>query len=169
VRNKIRPCWNTIGGGRDQNMIITLIVEMNRDGTPVKAELMDTGRYTNDPNFRAAADAVHRAIMNPRCQPWPLSPEKYNSWRRFVFNFDPRAKGQNAESGSGCRTSPARAPHPERQQRPGRGSGRHRGPRGAGLGVRPPRIFQTHLRSKSLMVAAGRFNSSAATLRSFVV
>jgi len=44
VRNKIRPCWNTIGG----------------------------------------------AIMNPRCQPWPLSPEKYNSWRRFTFNFDPR-------------------------------------------------------------------------------
>ena len=90
VRNKIRPCWNTIGGGRDQNMIVTLVVEMNRDGTPVKAELKDTGRYNSDPNYRAAADAAHRAIMNPRCQPWPLSPEKYNSWRRFAFNFDPR-------------------------------------------------------------------------------
>jgi len=91
VRNKIRPCWNTIGGGRDQNIIITLIVQMNSDGTPVKVELKDAGRYNNDPNFRAAADAAHRAIMNPRCQPWPLSPEKYNSWRRFTFNFDPRA------------------------------------------------------------------------------
>jgi len=90
VRNKIRPCWNTIGGGRDQNMIITLVVQMNQDGTPVKAELKDTGRYNNDPNFRAAADAAHRAIMNPRCQPWPLSPEKYNSWRNITFNFDPR-------------------------------------------------------------------------------
>jgi hypothetical protein len=90
VRNKIRPCWNTIGGGRDQNMIITLIVQMNQDGTPVKAELKDTGRYNNDPNYRAAADAAHRAIMNPRCQPWPLSPEKYNSWRNITFNFDPR-------------------------------------------------------------------------------
>ena len=38
----------------------------------------------------AAADAAHRAIMNPRCQPWPLSPEKYNSWRNITFNFDPR-------------------------------------------------------------------------------
>jgi hypothetical protein len=28
--------------------------------------------------------------MNPRCQPWPLSPEKYNSWRNITFNFDPR-------------------------------------------------------------------------------
>jgi hypothetical protein len=90
VRSKIRPCWNTIGGGRDQNMIITLLVQMNQDGTPVKAELKDTGRYNNDPNFRAAADAAHRAIMNPRCQPWPLSPEKYNSWRNITFNFDPR-------------------------------------------------------------------------------
>ena len=26
----------------------------------------------------------------PRCQPWPLSPEKFNSWRTITFNFDPR-------------------------------------------------------------------------------
>ena len=90
VRSKIRPCWNTIGGGRDQNLIITLLVTMNQDGTPVKAELKDTGRYNNDPTYRAAADAAHRAIMNPRCQPWPLSPEKYNSWHTITFNFDPR-------------------------------------------------------------------------------
>ncbi len=90
VRSKIRPCWNSPGGGRDQNLVITLIVQMNQDGTPVKSELKDTGRYNNDPVYRAAADAAHRAIMNPRCQPWPLSPEKYNSWRTITFNFDPR-------------------------------------------------------------------------------
>ncbi|WP_421997835.1 hypothetical protein [Reyranella sp.] len=90
VRNKIRPCWNTIGGSRDQGMIITLIVQMNQDGTPVRADLKDIGRYNRDAAFRAAADAAHRAIMNPRCQPWPLSPEKYNSWRTITFNFDPR-------------------------------------------------------------------------------
>jgi hypothetical protein len=90
VRSKIRPCWNTIGGSRDQDMIVTLVVQMNQDGTPVKAEVRDTGRYNNDAAFRAAADAAHRAIMNPRCQPWPLSPEKYNSWRTITFNFDPR-------------------------------------------------------------------------------
>lgn len=90
VRQKIRPCWNTQGGARDQAMIITLTVEMNQNGTPVKAELRDTGRYNSDPVFRAAADAAHRAIMNPRCQPWPLSPEKFTSWRTITFNFDPR-------------------------------------------------------------------------------
>ncbi|MBM3647395.1 MAG: cell envelope integrity protein TolA [Alphaproteobacteria bacterium] len=90
VRSKIRPCWNTVGGARDQNLVVTLVVQMNQDGTPVKAELKDTGRYNNDPVYRAAADAAYRAIMNPRCQPWPLSPEKYNSWRNITFNFDPR-------------------------------------------------------------------------------
>jgi len=90
VRNKIRPCWNSLGASKDQNLIVTLVVQMNQDGTPVKAELRDTGRYNSDPVYRAAADAAHRAIMNPRCQPWPLSPEKYSSWRYITFNFDPR-------------------------------------------------------------------------------
>ena len=91
VRQKIRPCWNFIAGGKDQDsMIVTLVVQMNQDGTPVGAEISDSGRYNRDQTFRAAADAAYRAIMNPRCHPWPLSPEKYNSWRTITFNFDPR-------------------------------------------------------------------------------
>jgi hypothetical protein len=29
-------------------------------------------------------------VMNPRCQPWPLPAEKYDSWRTLTFNFDSR-------------------------------------------------------------------------------
>lgn len=91
VRQKIRPCWNFPHGIKDQHaLIVTLIVQMNQNGTPVKVELKDTGRYNNDPAFRAAADSAQRAIMNPRCQPWPLAAEKYNNWRTITFNFDPR-------------------------------------------------------------------------------
>ena len=57
---------------------------------PTKVDLKDTGRYHNDPTFRAAADSAMRAVSNPRCQPWPLSPDKYNAWRTITFNFDPR-------------------------------------------------------------------------------
>jgi hypothetical protein len=89
VRQKIRPCWNVLGGAKEAP-IVTLVVQMNQDGTPVKAEFKDTGRYNNDPTYRASADAAHRAIMNPRCHPWPLSPEKFNNWRIITFNFDPR-------------------------------------------------------------------------------
>ncbi|HYC65712.1 MAG TPA: hypothetical protein VEC14_13345 [Reyranellaceae bacterium] len=90
VRSKIRPCWNTVGGAKEAP-IITFIVEMRQDGTPVKAEVRDTGRYNNDPVYRSAADAAWRALMNPRCQPWPLPAEKYaRGWRTITFNFDPR-------------------------------------------------------------------------------
>ncbi len=91
VRSKIRPCWNFPAGVKDQaGLVVTLLVQMNQDGTPVKADLKEPGRYNNDPTYRAAADAAHRAIMNPRCQPWPLSAEKFNNWRTITFNFDPR-------------------------------------------------------------------------------
>jgi hypothetical protein len=88
VRTKILPCWNTIGTKPPGRVAIR--VEVAPDRTPMKAEIVDKARYDRDPDFRAAADAAHRAIMNPRCQPWPLSPEKYNSWRIITFNFDPR-------------------------------------------------------------------------------
>ncbi|HEY6979771.1 hypothetical protein [Reyranella sp.] len=89
VRNKIRPCWNSFGGSKEAP-IVTLLVQMNQDGTPTNAEVKETGRYNSDPVYRAAADAAWRAVMNPRCQPWPLSPEKYNAWRTITFHFDPR-------------------------------------------------------------------------------
>jgi hypothetical protein len=89
VRSKIRPCWNPTPGARDQP-IVTLTVQMNQDGTPVKADIQDTGRYSRDPVFRSAADAAYRAVMNPRCQPWPLPTDRFNGWHTITFNFDPR-------------------------------------------------------------------------------
>jgi hypothetical protein len=79
------PGWRQ-GSGR----IVTLIVEMNQDGTPAKAEMKEIGRYNNDPTYRAAADAAHRAIMNPRCHPWRFNSQTYSAWKTFTFNFDPR-------------------------------------------------------------------------------
>lgn len=89
VRQKIQPCWNPPAGNQN-TPIVTLIVQMNQNGTPVKADFKDTERYNNEPYYRAAADAAHRAIMNPRCQPFPLSSENYSNWRTITFNFDAR-------------------------------------------------------------------------------
>ncbi len=91
VRQKIRPCWNFIAGAKaDVDLVVTLVVQMNQDGTPVSADFKDTGRYYSDPVYRAAADAARRAVLNPRCQPWPLPADKYSGWRTITFNFDPR-------------------------------------------------------------------------------
>jgi hypothetical protein len=88
VRQKIRPCWNTFGGAKDAP-VVSLVVQMDQGGTPTDVQFRDPGRL-GDPVYRAAADSARRAVMNPRCQPWPLSPEKYSSWRTITFNFDPR-------------------------------------------------------------------------------
>ena len=90
VRSKIRPCWFTQKVPREQDLVVAFVVQMNRDGTPVHAEIENVSRYNSDPAFRIAADAAHRAIMNPRCQPWPLSPATYGSWETIVLTFDPR-------------------------------------------------------------------------------
>ena len=90
VQDKIRKCWGTVGASKEAP-IVSFVVQMRQDGTPTIAEIKDTGRYNNDPAFRAVADAAWRAIMNPRCHPWPLPAEKYASgWRYINFNFDPR-------------------------------------------------------------------------------
>ena len=67
VRNKIRPCWNSLGGLKDQGLIVTLVVQMNQDGTPVKAELKDPGRYNSDPDLsrrrRRGAPRHHESAL----------------------------------------------------------------------------------------------------------
>lgn len=90
VIQKIRGCYNTRGGAKE-TPIVTFVVQMNQNGTPREAEIKDRGRYNNDPIYRAAADDAWRAIMNPKCHPWPLPAEKYAAgWRYVTLNFDPR-------------------------------------------------------------------------------
>jgi hypothetical protein len=89
VRQKIRPCWGTQSGAKSEP-IVTLVVQMNPDRTVAKVEVQDKIRYSKDPTFRAAADAAYRAVTNSRCQPWPLSPDSYNSWRTLTLSFDSR-------------------------------------------------------------------------------
>jgi len=87
VIDKVRGCWNSVVGAKEAP-VVSLVVEMNQNGTPIDAQFRDPGRM-GDPIYRAVAESARRAILNPRCQPWPLSPDKYNSWRTITFNFDP--------------------------------------------------------------------------------
>lgn len=88
VRGTIRPCWNTTG--LKTQAVVPIVVQMGRDARPLRAEPRDKVAYGKDSDYRAAADAAVRAVMNPRCQPWPLPPEKYESWRVITLNFDSR-------------------------------------------------------------------------------
>ena len=90
VRQQIRECWNLPAGAKEaENLSIEIRMVMNPDGTVRQARILDQGRLQGDPFFRAAAESALRAVLNPRCNPLKLPPEKYQQWQNMILVFDP--------------------------------------------------------------------------------
>lgn len=92
IRSQIERCWNVPIGAREAgDLVVEVNVDMNPDGTVQRARLIDrNGRYGSDSFYRAAADSAMRAVLNPRCSPLRLPPDKYETWKNFTLNFNPR-------------------------------------------------------------------------------
>ena len=91
VRQQIRECWSLPAGAREaENLSIEIKMAMNSDGTVQKARIIDQGRLKSDPFFRAAAESALRAVLNPRCNPLKLPPEKFRQWQNMTLIFDPQ-------------------------------------------------------------------------------
>ena len=91
VRQQIRECWNLPAGAKDaQDLNIEIHVVMNPDATVREARIQNQSRLQSDPFFRAAAESALRAVLNPKCNPLKLPPEKYQQWQTMTLNFDPR-------------------------------------------------------------------------------
>ncbi|HJU16516.1 MAG TPA: energy transducer TonB, partial [Stellaceae bacterium] len=91
IRQQIERCWNIPEGARDaKDLVIEIRVFVDPDGDVREAIVLDKGRMAGDPVFRAAADSARRALFNPACRPLRLPPDKYESWKEFVVNFNPR-------------------------------------------------------------------------------
>ena len=90
VIQAIRPCWSPPLGAKDADkMTIEIVGSIGRDARVIDAKIADESRM-RDPAYSAAARAALRAMLNPRCQPFPLAPEKYEDWKTFRIDFDPR-------------------------------------------------------------------------------
>ena len=91
LRRQIGRCWNLPAGAKDaEDLIIEIRVAMNSDGTVNSAKIVDQGRMIADPFFRSAAESALRAVLNRRCQPFKLSPEKYDLWKLMILSFNPK-------------------------------------------------------------------------------
>lgn len=92
VRRQIEACWNLPAGARNpEDLIVQVWVSLNPDGTLQQAKVIDDkGRANYDPFYRAAAESAIRALLNPRCTPLKLPPDKYYQWKTMTINFDPR-------------------------------------------------------------------------------
>ncbi len=90
IRYQIQRNWSLPAGARDaQNMVVTLRIQLNPDGTVTGVSVLNESRMRSDPFFRAMAESTVRAVLKTdRIK--NLSPEKYELWRDMRINFDPR-------------------------------------------------------------------------------
>lgn len=92
IRHAIEQCWAIPAGARDvENLIVSIRVWVNPDGMVRNARIdRDLARLGSDPFFRAAAESAMRAVLNQRCQPLPIPPNKYDQFKELVLDFNPK-------------------------------------------------------------------------------
>jgi len=91
VRRQIAKCWNIPAGAKDAHeMVVEIKVDMRRDATVGHAEITNRSRMATDSFYRAMAESALRAVLNPRCQPYPLPQDRFDVWRNMTLRFDPR-------------------------------------------------------------------------------
>ncbi|MBM3468475.1 MAG: TonB C-terminal domain-containing protein [Alphaproteobacteria bacterium] len=87
----IAQCWIIPAGLRDaRNIRVPIKINVSRDGTVQKAEIVDKARMSSDLSYRTAAESARRAVLDPRCSPLPIPADKYDMFKEFTFNFDPK-------------------------------------------------------------------------------
>lgn len=90
LRRQLEGCWNPPIGAKDADtMMVDIFMVINPDRTLRSAQIVDTGRYSSDPFFRAMADSAMRAVRSPNCSPFELPPDKYDAWKTATVTFDP--------------------------------------------------------------------------------
>lgn len=90
LRRQIEKCWNVpIGARNPEELVVQVRIRVNRDRTVQDATIVNSARVASDSFFRAMAESARRAIMNPKCSPLKLPPDKYDQWSEITMTFDP--------------------------------------------------------------------------------
>ena len=90
LRAQIFGCWSVpLGLPYDKDLLVRLKLELKRDGTILKSEIMDHQRM-NKPGqkfYKVLAESALRAVR--LCQPLKVPPTGYEKWKNIQLNFDP--------------------------------------------------------------------------------
>jgi len=91
LKRQLAECWSPPSGMQNaETMIVELNVSIQADGSVRDVKIVDLNRYQSDTLFKPAADAARRAVLNPKCNPLKIPPNKYESLKTFILKFDPR-------------------------------------------------------------------------------
>jgi len=90
LRAQIFGCWSVpLGLPYDKDLLVRLKLELKKDGTILKSEVMDHQRM-NKPGqkfYKILAESALRAVR--LCQPLKVPPTGYEKWKNIQLNFDP--------------------------------------------------------------------------------
>ena len=90
LRAQIFGCWSVpLGLPYDQNLLVRIKLELKKDGTIMKSEILDHERM-NRPGqkfYKVLAESALRAVM--LCQPLKVPPTGYDKWKNLQLNFNP--------------------------------------------------------------------------------
>ncbi len=73
------------------DIVVELRVDVDAQG--VVRVVRPNGSLPSDPRARMVYEAARRALLDPRCNPLPLPPQRLAALRDTVFRFNPRELG----------------------------------------------------------------------------
>ncbi len=90
LRAQIFGCWSVpLGLPYDDDLLVRIKLELKKDGTVLKSEILDHERM-NSPGqkfYKILAESALRAVR--LCQPLKVPPTGYEKWKNIQLNFDP--------------------------------------------------------------------------------
>jgi hypothetical protein len=88
LRQHIASCWSppVIDAKIWDRAVVDVMVELDRSGAVLAAEIADKKRLINDSQFQILAESAVDALW--QCSPLPLPPDNYDLWKSFLFSFD---------------------------------------------------------------------------------
>ncbi len=71
------------------DLLVEIKVMLNRDGSVVRADIVDAGRAAGDAFYRAAAESARRAVQI--CSPFDELPaDRYDICQTMTLRFNPK-------------------------------------------------------------------------------
>ena len=90
LRAQIFGCWSVpLGLPYDQDLLVRIKLNLKKDGTIMKSEILDHERM-NRPGqkfYKVLAESALRAVR--LCQPLKVPPTGYEKWKNLQLNFNP--------------------------------------------------------------------------------
>ncbi len=90
LRAQIFGCWSVpLGLPYDQDLLVRIKLQLKKDGTIMKSEILDHERM-NRPGqkfYKVLAESALRAVR--LCQPLKVPPTGYDKWKDLQLNFNP--------------------------------------------------------------------------------